>query len=297
MAYVKVSTSKNAVAALRYGEHEKGVVRGGVDCPADTEMAIKLFEADRVMWNKDSGLEAHIIIQSFEGRECSAEEANKIGQELAKKVAPGHRAMVYTHQKSEGGNIHNHIVICSVNQNDGRKLDTYGMLWKSRKESNELTNARGLSDITERVAGLRYTQAEKGLVEKGEFSWKDNIREVIDNAKLECKSETEFKTYLAEHGITINERNSQKEEGGKSWTYYGKDGRVRGRKLGNDYTRSSVIRFFSRGQVKERDTSLLDKGLDLVNQYAQQERTLAIQEKTSDKAMKKAKTGRVEIQR
>ena len=261
MAYVKVSTSKNAVAALRYGEHEKGVVRGGVDCPADTEMAIKLFEADRVMWNKDSGLEAHIIIQSFEGRECSAEEANKIGQELAKKVAPGHRAMVYTHQKSEGGNIHNHIVICSVNQNDGRKLDTYGMLWKSRKESNELTNARGLSDITERVAGLRYTQAEKGLVEKGEFSWKDNIREVIDNAKLECKSETEFKSYLAEHGITINERNSKREESGKSWTYYHPNGgKVRGVKLGEDYTRSVVLQSL---QNQENKNSVIEKGLKI----------------------------------
>ena len=261
MAYVKVSTSKNAVAALRYGEHEKGVVRGGVDCPADTEMAIKLFEADRVMWNKDSGLEAHIIIQSFEGRECSAEEANKIGQELAKKVAPGHRAMVYTHQKSEGGNIHNHIVICSVNQNDGRKLDTYGMLWKSRKESNELTNARGLSDITERVAGLRYTQAEKGLVEKGEFSWKDNIREVIDNAKLECKSETEFKSYLAERGITINERNSKREESGKSWTYYHPNGgKVRGVKLGEDYTRSVVLQSL---QNQENKNSVIEKGLKI----------------------------------
>ena len=37
MAYVKVSTSKTAIAALRYGEHEKGVIRGSVDCPADTE--------------------------------------------------------------------------------------------------------------------------------------------------------------------------------------------------------------------------------------------------------------------
>ena len=258
---MKVSTTKTAASALRYGEHEKGVVRGGVDCPADTEMAIKLFEADRVMWNKDSGLEAHIIIQSFEGRECSAEEANKIGQELAKKVAPGHRAMVYTHQKSEGGNIHNHIVICSVNQNDGRKLDTYGMLWKSRKESNELTNARGLSDITERVAGLRYTQAEKGLVEKGEFSWKDNIREVIDNAKLECKSETEFKSYLAEHGITINERNSKREESGKSWTYYHPNGgKVRGVKLGEDYTRSVVLQSL---QNQENKNSVIEKGLKI----------------------------------
>ena len=55
MAYVKVSRSSNATAALRYGEHEKGVIRGGVDCPEDTETARRLFTADRIMWNKDSG--------------------------------------------------------------------------------------------------------------------------------------------------------------------------------------------------------------------------------------------------
>ena len=53
MAYVKVSRSSNATAALRYGEHEKGVIRGGVDCPEDTETARRLFTADRIMWNKE----------------------------------------------------------------------------------------------------------------------------------------------------------------------------------------------------------------------------------------------------
>ena len=81
MAYVKVSTTKNAIAALRYGEHEKSVIRGGVDCPEDTETAIKLFKADRVMWNKDSGLQAHVIIQSFDGKEATPEQVNKLGQD------------------------------------------------------------------------------------------------------------------------------------------------------------------------------------------------------------------------
>jgi hypothetical protein len=273
MAYVKVSTTKNAIAALRYGEHEKDVIRGGVDCPEDTEIAIKLFYADRTMWNKNSGLQAHIVIQSFDGRECSPEEANKIGQELAKKVAPGHRAMIYTHQQSEGGNIHNHIVICSVNQDDGRKLDTHGMLWKCRNVSNELTNEMGLSDITERSATIRYVQAERGLASKGEQSWKDEIRELVENAKLECSNVEEFKEYLKERGVTINERNSKREIGGKSWTYYHPNGyRVRAYKLGDNYSRSSVVQslaqsgenFSALDQVTKKQNSeetILEKGL------------------------------------
>ena len=212
MAYVKVSRSSNATAALRYGEHEKGVIRGGVDCPEDTETARRLFTADRIMWNKDSGVQAHVIIQSFDGRECSPEEANKIGQELARAVAPGHRAMVYTHQESQGGNTHNHIVICAVNQENGKKLDDHGFLWRARQQSNELTKERGLSVIHERTAALRYTQAERGLIDKGVQPWKDEIREVIDHAKQECRNVEDFKSYLQRHGIEINERGSRTEK-------------------------------------------------------------------------------------
>ena len=258
------------------------------------------------MWNKDSGLQAHVVIQSFEGRECSPYVANEIGQELAKKVAPGHRAMVYTHQDSEGGNIHNHIVICSVNQQDGHKLDTHGMLWKCREASNELTDKRGLSNIKERSAAMRYTQAERGLAAKNIQPWKDEIREVVDNAKRDCRSIEEFKTYLAERGITINERNSRKEEGGKSWTYYHPNGdRVRAVKLGDDYSRSGVVRSLSMErrqmsalekveQSRNSGAALLDKALQSVNQQAENERILANARKLfkEDDVMKRALSGR-----
>ena len=292
MAYVSVSTTKNAIAALRYGEHEKSVIRGGVDCPDDTEMTIKLFMADRIMWNKDGGLQAHIVIQSFEGQECSPEEANEIGQELAKKVAPGHRAMVYTHQESEGGNIHNHIVVCAVNHENGRKLDTHGFLWTCRDASNGLTDKRGLSNIKKRSAALRYTQAEKGLVTKGIQPWKDEIREVVDNAKRDCRNIAEFTAYLKKHGITINERKSSREDGGKSWTYYHPNGsRVRAVKLGDNYSRSGVVRSLSM-ERRQMSSTLLDSALQSVNRRAENERLLAHARRIlDDDVMKRAVSG------
>ena len=78
--------------------------------------------------------------------------------------------------------------------------------------------------------------------------------------------------------------------------------------MGNDYTRSSVIDALSQRQAehfKKRDTSVLDKALDLVNQHAEQARKVAEQEKiltqatkilSNDKVMKRAMTGRVEKQ-
>ena len=314
MAYVKVSTTKNAIAALRYGEHEKSVIRGGVDCPEDTETAIKLFKADRVMWNKDNGLQAHVIIQSFDGKECTPEEANRLGQELARRVAPGHRAMVYTHQESEGGNIHNHIVICAVSHENGRKLDTSGMLWKSRDTSNEISREHGLSVIQYgreagvfvRSADLNYTQAERGLLDKGETSWKDNIREAVDKAKANSRSLDEFRANLQEKGITIHERGSRKTESGKQWTYCveheGKQCKARGEKLGNAYTLESVEKAVSRErvsalervqQMEQNKTSALDRAESLINAPVQkgkeQDKAAELARREAERAARLAK--------
>lgn len=257
MAYVKVSTTKNAIAALRYGEHEESVVRGGVDCPDDTETACRLFMADRIIWNKYSGLQAHVIIQSFDGQETTPEQANQIGQELAKRVAPGHRAMVYSHKESEGGNIHNHIVICAINQDTGKKLDTHGMLQKCRNASDELAREHGLSIIQGKSAEIRYTQAERGIVAKGGVSWKDNIRDIVDHAKMTSKSLAEFRQELQEQGITVHERGSKQTESGKQWTYCteheGKQVKVRAAKLGEAYTLESVSKAVSRERVSALD--------------------------------------------
>lgn len=305
MAYVKVSTTRNATAALRYGEHEKSVIRGGVDCPEDTETARRLFTADRVMWNKDSGLQAHVFIQSFDGRECSPEKANELGQELVKRVAPGHRAMVYTHQESEGGNIHNHIVVCAVSHEDGRKLDTSGMLWKCRDTSNEISRENGLSIITERKAELRYTLAEQNMIDKGKQSWKNDIREAVEAGKAKCRTLDEFKEHMKQNGIEIHERGSKKTEGGKQWTYYtqheGKEVRVRAAKLGEAYSRDSVARDLSREKVSALDKvqerqaagkSVLDKANQLINGKVQQEQE---RQRAAERSRPKQKVKTVEI--
>lgn len=296
MAYNAVSTTKNAIAALRYGEHEKSVIRGGVDCPPDTETACRMFAADRIMWRKDSGLQAHILIQSFEGRECSPEEANWIGQELARRVAPGHRAMVYTHSESEGGNIHNHIVICSVNHVNGKKLDGHGLLYKSRAESNKICKEHGLSIIRERKAELRYTMAEKSIIDKGGRSWKDDIRDIVDEGKRDCHSVKEFTEHLRLHGITIYERGSKKTESGKQWTYCthhdGKEVRVRAARLGDDYTTESVSKAVSRERV-----SALNKAnkliADKVEQVQAKERVAEQERQAQERAKAAAQRARL----
>ena len=206
MAYVKVGSHSSATACLTYGEYKdkelrEGVVVGGVDCRSSA--AKEEFKAVRFLWNKENGVQAHTVIQSFDD-DITMDKANEIGQEVAKRLAPGHQAVVFTHNDGEGGKIHNHIVINSVNRENGGKLQSHGLLYRARQVSNDISKELGLNIIRERTAELRYTQAERALAGKGIQPWKDEIREVIDHAKKLCRSVDDFKDYLQQHGITIN---------------------------------------------------------------------------------------------
>lgn len=256
MAYVKTMTTTNAIASLRYGEHEKSVVRGSVDCPEDTEQAIKYFASDRAKWHKQKGVQAHIVIMSFKGREVTPEEAVKIAEKFVCKIAPGHRAMIYAHSESEGGNIHCHIVISAVNQHNGSKINSHGFLYKSRKIANELCEESGLSVIKKdeneekKDISVRYTLAEKEMIKKGKVSWKNEIRNKIEEGLEKMQNTEDFKKFLKNNGISISER-LKKKDNTISWTYIHKNGmKVRGRTLGDDYTREFIVKNF-----KEKDFS------------------------------------------
>ena len=119
MAYCKVGSNASASACLTYceqkqGQEREGLVKSGVNC--DIDYAKQEFRAVQVQWNKIDGIQAHTIIQSFSPEDkISPERANDIGQAMAEKIAPGHQAAIYTHTDSDGGKIHNHIIINSVN--------------------------------------------------------------------------------------------------------------------------------------------------------------------------------------
>lgn len=255
MAYCKVSTTKNAVAALRYGEHEKEALVSGKDCPDDTRTAEHLFRADRIQWNKENGVQAHIVIQSFKPGECSKEEAHQIGVELAEKMFPGRRAMIFTHD--ENGIPHNHIVAENVSYKDGSKLSTSGLLNKSRALSNEITLEHGLSVIDRKHSrqNERHTMAERALIEKGEKPWKQEMRDKVQEAFFAAYDIDSFKAALKERGIDVLERNRTYQDKKKEldFTFADRDGhKCRAHRLGDMYTRREISKEY-KAQAKERE--------------------------------------------
>jgi hypothetical protein len=247
MATIKLSTTKNANALLKYAE-KRAEVSNSLDC--DVDYVRNQFKATREIWGKSGGIQAHHVIQSFKPDEVDPQKANEIGLQLAEKMAKGHEVAVYTHTDKD--HIHNHIVINAVNYEDGRKFHAHGQeaIDRFREVSDELCKEHGLSIVEERSADVRYTLAEQSLFEKGESSWKDEIRTAIDQAKEQTASFEEFQERLKEQGVQATLR-------GKNITYEHLESnkKVRGTKLGLAYEKETILHGFERQVTREREAA------------------------------------------
>jgi len=243
MATIQRSNTKVANKLISYAER-RAEVREGLNCPA--EYAKSQMKATRELWGKNDGIQAHHIIQSFKPGEVTPEQANEIGQELTKEIAKGHEAVVYTHTDKD--HVHNHIIINSVNYENGRKYNaSKEELYRIREVSDRLCQERNLSVVKEHTAPTRYTLAEKSLLEKGKDSWKDEIRQAIDYERQYSKTYEDFKHNLTEkYRIGVKER-------GKNITFTHPDNgmKVRGSRLGNSYEKGTLEYEFER-QVEQR---------------------------------------------
>jgi len=244
MATIQLGNTKVANKLISYAE-KRAEERSGVDCPP--EYAKSQMKATRELWGKPDGIQAHHVIQSFKPGEVTAKQANEIGQELARNISKGHEAIIYTHTDKE--HIHNHIIINAVNFESGSKYQSSRKdLHQIREESDRLCQERGLSVIVKKDAPVRYTLAEKALLEKGKTSWKDEIRTKIEESKQETTDYEAFKGYLLKkHEIEVRER-------GNTTTYYdhANKKRVRDNKLGSDYEREVIKNGFERPIEGER---------------------------------------------
>ena len=256
MAYVKVGSHASASACLTYGEYKdgerrEGVEVGGVNCTPET--AKQEFRAARIMWDKEDGLQCHTVIQSFDDSDgLTTKRANELGQETARRLAPGYQAMVYTHTDGAGGKTHNHIIINAVSVEDGKKLNTRGFLNDARRVSNEISREHGLHVIEERTRKTRFTMAERALMDKGVQPWKDELREVVDMAGRSCRSLDDVRTFLREHGVQIGER-TRKRDGETGWTYQHPNGmKCRAAKLGENYTPQGIVRTMAQQPQQEQ---------------------------------------------
>jgi len=131
MAQTKVASSKSATASIKYGRdgkdkdtsEKKCIAMSGINCdPSNAEYEFGVVrKAFNKAKNEGKDIQAHLIEQSFKGRDIDPFEVNQMGYELAerlnKELGGGFQAVVYTHGNTN--NYHNHIVFNAVNLEDG----------------------------------------------------------------------------------------------------------------------------------------------------------------------------------
>jgi len=237
MATTKLGTTKVAARSLDYAEN-KAVIKSGLNL--DIEYAKSQMRALREFHKKNDGVQAHTIIQSFKPGEVTPEQANEIGLELAKRVAGGHQVAIYTHNDTD--HIHNHIVINSPDVETGRKYNSNAKQRHWVKEQNdEICRGRGLSVVREKTSDVRYTMAERALMEKGVTPWKEELRQVIEHAKEKSTNRQEFVDTLNDFGIEFKET-----EKNVSYRHPDQKKFVRGSTLGNLYDKGALQDVYAR---------------------------------------------------
>lgn len=257
MATTKLGNSKSCSKVINYAE-KRAAVKSGVNC--FPEFAKTQMKAVRMAHGKDTGVQAHTIIQSFKPGEVTAEQANDLGRQLAESIAPGFQVAIYTHDDTE--HIHNHIVINSVHIETGKKYQSNAsQIQLVKSENDRICKENGLS-VASQKAEIRYTLAERSLLEKNERSWKDEIREAVDMAKQDTNDFQEFSSHLEENGVAVSVR-------GKTITYTHLDEnkKVRGKRLGELYTKEGIENEFERrAEEQARDTSNRDAEARFTNE-------------------------------
>ena len=252
MATTKLSGTKSTARAINYAE-KRAVEKSGLNC--DVDYAKSSFKATRELYGKTGGNEGHVVIQSFRPGEVDPKQCNQLGLELAEKIAPNHQVTVYTHDDKD--HIHNHIVINAVNLETGKKFNNNKKaLHDVRRANDEVCKEHGLSVVTEQNAAVRYTQAEKAVLEKGQSSWKDEIRQAVNFSRSRNNDFESFEEDLGELGIEMKLRGST-----VSYKHPDVNKWVRAKKLGTDYELEGLENEFAR-QIERTETKTIDHSRD-----------------------------------
>lgn len=200
------------------------------------------------------------------GGRVGSEEALNICQKLVDEFFPGYEVVLSAHGDTD--NLHVHFVVNSVSFETGKKIDMNDKKYREFKDrAQEIFQKEGLKyiDWRQAVKDKRELQkddeiipgseevltfAEKGMRErnfqpetpadmqkKSKFSWKDELRVVIDYAADNSTSMAEFNEILQHYGVETP-RNTAKTI---SYKHPNQSKSVRGDTLGANYTKAYIV--------------------------------------------------------
>lgn len=165
----------------------------------------------------------------------SPEQAHLYAQELAAILFPDDECVIATHTDTK--TVHSHIIVNAVNPITGKKLRiTESDYTKMKDEANRLGSEFGYTktDFRKKAQNKRTTE-ESHIIMKGGTSWKEDLREVIEEAKRVSSTQEEFISHLALYGVSVTRSKTE-----YSYLHPQKKKAIRGLKLGENYTKKEI---------------------------------------------------------
>ena len=208
----------------------------------------------------------HFKLSCDRADNVSASAHHKYAEAVAKSLFPNHEVVIATHTDTK--TVHSHIIVNAVNFEDGHKLHCNNRdYFKMKDIANEIGQKRGFTPlIYNGLSHDKVTRAEKEIILKGGTSWKEELREVIAEAKTQTTNMADFEKHLNNYGVIFT-RNTDKTI---AFKHPQKEKAIRGEKLGLDYTKGAIL-------------NELSKSADRQNAYSERtskdERTTVVVEK------------------
>ena len=253
-------------------------------------MARKQFNA---VWRKfqakqKNRIEMYRYTQAFSTEELDpnkpsdVKKAHDLGIQLAKKIMgrTHHLCIVATQKDGEGGNLHNHIFICSQDYLSGKAIrGRQKNVSDLQNWNDEVLHENGMQQpatIQKEKgsirAGEKHTIAEIKMKKKKRYVWKDDLRQRIDKVQQVATNWKEYLAKLLKQGVScrafrkkafnsngelINEDPKLKYISYSFTDHYGKKHKIRDKSLGTDYGSHNVEEWFhnNRKDVFKNETN------------------------------------------
>ena len=181
--------------------------------------------------------------------------AHDFAEEVAEAFFKNYECVIATHTDTQ--TVHSHIIVNAVDPITGKKLQFSQKDYaKMKDEVNVIGRKYGFTETAFRKRGKNSrTAAEKKIILKGGTSWKEELREVIAEGIKNSKTSEEFKEYLDKcYGVKIM-------RDGKDYSYLHpeKQKPVRGAKLGENYTKTEVIKRIGEQNYRQKSGAYIGR--------------------------------------
>jgi len=177
----------------------------------------------------------HFKLSCAQKDKVSPQEAHNYAEELTARLFNDCECVISTHNDTK--TVHSHIIVNAVDPITGKKLRFSNYQYAAMKDqANILGKELGYTATDFRKkSGNKRTAEENHIKLKGGTSWKEDLREVIEEAKRSATTKEEFIAHLQLYNVRVTRSISE-----YSFLHPEKEKSIRGKRLGENYSKEVI---------------------------------------------------------